>query len=365
MKNCRQLYILLQSPKIDCYFIYPRTKDSASALGRTFGGSKSIKRIYLYRNSDMKSEGTVALCMAAKESAEKMNSNPFPSLEYLDLSNCDIDAEGVNALSQLLLNGSNDERAGDQRKLTLDLNSNPIGSDACQSLSSLCSPHLDKDSILKSLILKKCSIGDEGFQIFSKGLLGKRCNGLRKLDFTDNKFGPKGLTDFADAMKTGLCDLKDLCLADNSVNEEGVAALSSALMDTNSNLSVVDLSNTSCGSLGAKAILQCNTLSSIRLFNNNLGCDGFDVIASLLKEGYSMVSHLDLGGNRAKSEGVVALLRVIVQMGDTGLSNLHTLELGGNEIGEEAETVLKELQELRPGLDIPRDRPNVQQPPNM
>jgi Ran GTPase-activating protein (RanGAP) involved in mRNA processing and transport len=303
--------------------------------------------------------------MAAKESAEKLNSTPFPSLEYLDLSNCEIDGEGVKALSQLLLSGSNGHNNGDQRKITLDLNSNPIGSDACQSLSSLCSPRLDKDSIIKSLSLKKCSIGDDGFQVFAKGLLGKSCGGLCKLDLTGNGFGPKGLIDFADAMKTGLRDLRDLCLADNSVKEEGVIALSSALRDNNLNLSVVDLSNTHCGSLGAKSILQCNTLSSIRLFNNNLGCAGFEVIGSLLEEGNSSVSHLDIGGNRAKNGAVAALLRVILQIGDTGLSNLHTLELGGNEIGEEVESVLKDLQEKRPGLDIPRDRPNVEQPANM
>jgi len=43
-------------------------------------------------------------------------------------------------------------------------------------------------------------------------------------------------------------------------------------------------------------------------------------------------------------------------------SALVALELGGNEIGSEAEEILKELYDVRPELDIARDRPSVDQP---
>jgi hypothetical protein len=44
---------------------------------------------------------------------------------------------------------------------------------------------------------------------------------------------------------------------------------------------------------------------------------------------------------------------------------LRALELGGNEVGEVVEEILKELNEIRPDLDVARDRPSAEQPNEM
>ena len=43
-------------------------------------------------------------------------------------------------------------------------------------------------------------------------------------------------------------------------------------------------------------------------------------------------------------------------------SKLATLEIGGNEVGEIVEEILREMETTRPEIDVARDRPSVEQP---
>jgi hypothetical protein len=47
---------------------------------------------------------------------------------------------------------------------------------------------------------------------------------------------------------------------------------------------------------------------------------------------------------------------------DSMESKLVTLEIGGNEVGEIVEEILREMETTRPEIDVARDRPSVEQP---
>jgi hypothetical protein len=86
------------------------------------------------------------------------------------------------------------------------------------------------------------------------------------------------------------------------------------------------------------------------------------VIAGLLVGGHPTLQHLDLGGNRANESAVVAILNAIMVKHEPDDNVLNTLEIGGNDVGELVESTLEKLKEIRPELDIARDRSNMEQP---
>ena len=69
-----------------------------------------------------------------------------------------------------------------------------------------------------------------------------------------------------------------------------------------------------------------------------------------------------MGGNRAEESVVAALLSAVMIKNKPDDSVLRTIELGGNEVGDLVEQILKELETVRPDLDVVRDRPSVKQP---
>ena len=97
----------------------------------------------------------------------------------------------------------------------------------------------------------------------------------------------------------------------NGILQGGVEALMNALVVSNCALESLDLSQTSCGAQGAAAAVKCTKLTSLRLFNNKLGSDGFETLVPLLKGGHASLVNLDLGGNDASEEAVVKLLNSI------------------------------------------------------
>jgi hypothetical protein len=120
----------------------------------------------------------------------------------------------------------------------------------------------------------------------------------------------------------------------------------------------LDLSGTSCGIEGAKAALRSSGLVTLRLFNNKLGSAGFHSIATLLRGGHQSIENLDLGGNNADEESVVAVLNAIADKTEIGLaSKLSVLEIGGNKFGDEAQEALETLRRVWPSLDVAHDKP--------
>eukprot|EP00554_Chaetoceros_debilis_P000111 CAMPEP_0194096900 /NCGR_PEP_ID=MMETSP0149-20130528/57586_1 /TAXON_ID=122233 /ORGANISM="Chaetoceros debilis, Strain MM31A-1" /LENGTH=470 /DNA_ID=CAMNT_0038782901 /DNA_START=95 /DNA_END=1507 /DNA_ORIENTATION=- len=332
------------------------TSVGAEAFGMAFGPS-NIKRIELYRNRSIGDEGMIKMCSAACIKSEI----PFKELEMLDISECDISVEGIQALTKCLIGGD----GGNKRSSSIDLNAseNPLGSEACTSLGKLISTN----AVCK-LSLKKCALGDGGILSLVESFKVGKCD-VAMLDLSKNEISVKGALDLASSLakqSSNISNLKEIILSDNQICDDGVLALANALQQSNCHgnetLKVVDLSSTKCGVAGAIAMLKCSSLTSVRLFNNNLGSDGFEALTPLLEGGHPSLEHLDLGGNRAKESAVASLLTAIMVKYEPDISVLRTIELGGNEVGDEVERILKQMEIIRPEIDVARDRPSVEQP---
>mmetsp|Transcript_40295 Transcript_40295/g.121363 ORF Transcript_40295/g.121363 Transcript_40295/m.121363 type:complete len:499 (-) Transcript_40295:18-1514(-) len=348
-------------------------------IGACFGKSHALRHLNFSRNEGIGSQGLALFCDAGEQlvlgDEANIESQPFPKLEYLDLSECNIGPQGVEALSSCLMenpDGNNECRS----KLELMLASNPLEKNGCASLSKLIRSPVNGSSYLISLSLAGCSIGDDGIEALVLSSTG--CgDGLRMLDLSRNgitSIGAQKLSEAlsADAQKDGkqsFSDLGELRLAGNSLESDGVRYICMSLQQRagmqdelkaggNAALNVLDLSETHSGPDGAAAALRCGALSSLTLFNNDLGTDGFYAIATWLRGGHPSIETLDLGGNRAGEEAVAMLLREIMAPStDETQSALRTLVLGGNSFGNIVAAALEELQIARPDLDVAHDRP--------
>ena len=333
----------------------------AEIIGRTFGASQCIRCIDLYRNPNIGDEG-----MAAFSTSAMGSDNCFINLGYVDISECDVGAVGAKALVECLTHGENDSARSSL--IEIQMSKNPLGAESCLYLKELISEKKDGGSIVHKISMKRCSIGDDGFSSLVDAFKSS-CQGFSSLDVAGNGITEAGALIFAEALKlnsSNLQSLQELILADNSIGDESVLSIAKSLRNAeeegNCSISILDLSTTKCGLNGAQALLKCASLKSLRLFNNNLACEGFEALTPLLIGGHPTLEHLDLGGNRAKESAVAALLGAIMIGNERDNSALRTLELGGNEVGEVVEEILKELNQVLPELDVARDRPSVEQP---
>lgn len=337
------------------------TKTGAKIIGEAFGGSKAMKRLELYRNPDMGDEGITDLCYAA--CTRSGSSLCFENIQYLDMSECQITGDGMKAFADCLTNGESSENVRSSA-LELQISKNDIGPEGCKHISKLLSNQDGRSSIISRLSMKKCVLGDEGFEILVNAF-NEDCSRLLFIDISDNEIGAKGALHISEALTANSRNIKSLgevILANNLLEEEGILKLAQSMRKEENAIHTLDLSGTKCGVNGALEILQCPTLKSIRLFNNNLSCDGFEAITPFFIGGHATIEHLDLGGNRAKESAVATLLHAIMMDVDSMESKLATLEIGGNEVGEIVEEILREMETTRPEIDVARDRPSVEQP---
>ena len=319
--------------------------------------------IDLSRNDAIGDEGIACIASAAKQRAGD-GAQAFPSLEEMTLSECSIGPPGARSLVGLVLSPDGARRP---KWIRLALGSNPIGAEGCAALSELCAVP-GRGSSLSRLRLPGCSAGDGGIGCLSAAATSRPCAGMEALDLSDNSVTKDGAGAFADSLVGSWPDLAELRLAKNELGPGGVAAVMGALVGRddetagapggtkNSTLRDVDLTRTNCGAKGAEAALTRASLSTLRLFNNRLGSDGFRSIAPLLRGGHPFLENLDLGGNDAEEDAVVALLNAIADKGD-GVSKLAVLKIGGNKFGDDAMAALEELKRVWPRLDVAHDEP--------
>lgn len=344
-------------------FSYKGMKSAgASAIGNTFGQSKILKRLDLYRNPGIGNEGMVKFCYHASSECKRdqYTSHAFRVLESLDISENEIGPTGAKALVDCLTLGV--EKIPRFKQIELQAGLNPIGVEGCSHLKSLISQESGTKSIVKKMSLKKCSICDDGLIALLESFKYP-CTGFSALDVSDNGIGEKSILALSVALREkeeNIKCLKSLNLANNSIGDHALATLMRSLKqedkEGNSSLEVLDLSSTNCGRSASVEVLKCRSLKSVRLFNNNLGSEGFEALTPFLIGGHPTLEHIDLGGNRAKESAVVSLLKAIMVKNEPDNSMLRTLELGGNEVGKEVEEIMKEMKVVRPELDIARDR---------
>jgi len=205
---------------------------------------------------------------------------------------------------------------------------------------------------------------------------GRDCGGLAVLELANNQIGSSGVLELSKVLSSDrneaipLHNLKELNISSNPLGSQGIFDLTSALVPRpktvlindqsgkNSCLKLLDLSNTNCGAKGAADALKCGAITSLRLFNNSLGSDGFAAITPLLKGGHPSLQSLDLGGNNATDHDMARLLGAIAIVDETFTSTLICVELGGNEVGSEVQDVMKMLEKQHPEIDIALDKPN-------
>ena len=133
---------------------------------------------------------------------------PEWKLEYIELMDNDIGADGAKALGRSLCVGMNKTLA------TLILDFNKVGS---VGVHKLCKG-LSSNSTLKKLSLKHCCIDKHGGKPIGE-MLGFKKTALVSLDLTCNQIGCVGLTDICTAGLAENSSLKTLRIADNLIGQ--------------------------------------------------------------------------------------------------------------------------------------------------
>ncbi|XDV23338.1 hypothetical protein PO909_027944, partial [Leuciscus waleckii] len=225
------------------------------------------------------------------------------TLQILRLSDCSITEEGYKALASAL-------RSNPSHLIELDLRGNDPGQSGVKKLNNLLQ---DPDCQLKTLrILGPAA--DEACQ-YVRGIVGKNPLLLRKLNLSKRKLGDTRVNQLAALLQDKHCKLNKLMLNNNSITEEGCAALTSAFNSNPSNLIELDLSGNKLGNSGIMKICpllknaQCR-LEKLKLSDCSITEEGYKALASALTSTLSHLIELDLRGNDPGQSGVKQLLDV-------------------------------------------------------
>ncbi|KAL1250697.1 hypothetical protein QQF64_018493, partial [Cirrhinus molitorella] len=153
-----------------------------------------------------------------------------------------------------------------------------------------------------------CSIEEEGCAALISALRSNPSH-LRELDLSRNKPGDSGVNLLCALLEDPHCKLEKLWLIDCSIEEEGCAALISALRSNPSHLRELDLSRNKPGDSGVNqlcALLEdphCK-LETLRLQNCSIGEEGCAALISALRSNPSHLRELDLSWNKPGDSGV-------------------------------------------------------------
>ncbi|KAK2907311.1 hypothetical protein Q8A67_006296 [Cirrhinus molitorella] len=167
--------------------------------------------------------------------------DPHCKLEKLWLYNCSIEEEGCAALISAL-------RSNPSHLRELDLSWNKPGD---SGVNLLCALLEDPHCKLEKLRLYNCRIEEEGCAALISALRSNPSH-LRELDLSFNKPGDSGVNQLCALLEDPHCKLEKLWLCDCSIEEEGCAALISALRSNSSHLRELDLSLNKPGDSGVK-----------------------------------------------------------------------------------------------------------------
>uniref|UniRef100_A0A8C1W0P8 Uncharacterized protein n=1 Tax=Cyprinus carpio TaxID=7962 RepID=A0A8C1W0P8_CYPCA len=152
------------------------------------------------------------------------------TLQILRLSDCSITEEGYKALASAL-------RSNPSHLIELDLTGNDPGQSGVKELDDLLQ---DPNCQLKTLRFLSPA-ADEACQ-FVTGIVGKNPLLLRELNLSKRELGDTRVKQISALLQDKHCTLNTLILNNNSITEEGCAALTSAFISNPSNLIELDLS---------------------------------------------------------------------------------------------------------------------------
>ncbi|XP_065103734.1 NACHT, LRR and PYD domains-containing protein 3-like [Paramisgurnus dabryanus] len=223
----------------------------------------------------------------------------------LQLSECNITAEGCVALSSAL-------RSNQSNLRDLNLSDNNLRDSGVKLLSvGLKNPQCK----LMSLRLSDCKITDEGCAALTTALKSNPSH-LSELDLSSNFIGDSGVKLLSDVLENPHCKLKKLELNYCEITAKGCVALSSALRLNPSHLTHLNLSNNYLGDSGVKLISdvlenpQCK-LEILELWRCKITAEGCVAVTSALRSNPSHLTHLNLSINVISDPGVKLLSDVL------------------------------------------------------
>ena len=360
-------------------------EDGLNAILRVFTKLPSLQSMDLSRNENI---GPSFDFWEAKSSLS-LPTPIFPSLTYLDLSGCGLDTKSCSTLLKAMGANGTDPGGGNLnvvRNLVLKFNSNDLSDRVgVKEMMNL----LVKGNLVSELFLSTCQIGDQGIKLIVDECCSCSSNNpsnsvfLRRLELPHNNI--TSISDLANKLHPRsddiLCNgsnyfsgLRTLNLSGNPLGQSLFAS-----MECNPewilSLEELDLSHTSCEVSGAvELIRRCNrrdsVLKKLSLFGNEMKSEGFLALSKVLHGGHLSLEYLDLGGNGAQESAVVTLVEVLKNTMEhedekveehvfvpKGENRLQVLVVGGNTGGPALEKAIKEVQKVHPSIDIARDKP--------
>ena len=350
----------------------------------------------------------------------------FPCLTYLNLSECQLDTKSCTSLFKAMMMRIQQQEQQQNRKLILKLNSNPLNSSSYSNDNTNTNPEdnnlhemitiLVRGNRVSELELARCGIGNTGLaqMIDAAACCSSHSDSndnqnnnkidLERLDLSNNKITSvsyllttaqqkqQQLPPSAPKLSHYFSHLRSLNLSGNSLG----ATLTNSIfieecsypmiMMMSSVLEELDLSQTSCDVSAAVALIRwCsrsntstkqNTMKTLNLFGNHFGSEGLIALSTVLQGGHPSLEYLDLGGNNASEEAVVALVQglteplvVVHQTAATvaaenkdddtipkNKNKLRVLVVGGNGGGPALEKAVKVVNKVHPELDIARTK---------
>ena len=266
----------------------------------------------------------------------------FKTLTFIDLSQNQMDAEGVSALAQVIANNPSltflslescglgvDETATVISSLerrseltSLNLAANVISPSGIASLSSVFSSASKK---LTSLNLASTGLKIEGVKALAQALVNFRSvsDGPRlSLNLAHNDIGDEGVKALDKSHSKylwqggGLPDLFSMQLDDNQISPQGILTLCSLMIKNmrvrNTPLKLISLSNNPIGDEGivylSKLLFCQSSLTALYLNHIGIGDAGVRLIAQALSS-KSSLTDISLKFNDAITEVGIAALR--------------------------------------------------------
>ncbi|KAL1250539.1 hypothetical protein QQF64_018335, partial [Cirrhinus molitorella] len=225
-------------------------------------------------------------------------SHPHCKLEKLQLNYCSIKEEGCAALISAL-------RSNPSHLRELDLSGNEPGD---SGVNQLCALLEDPHCKLEKLWLIYCCIEEKGCAALISALRSNPSH-LRELNLSANKPGDSGVNQLCALLEDPHCKLETLRLYNCRIEEEGCAALISALRSNPSHLRELSLSHNKPGDSGVNllcALLEdphCK-LEKLWLRNCSIEEEGCAALISALRSNSSHLRELNLRNNKPGDSGV-------------------------------------------------------------
>ena len=250
----------------------------------------------------------------AKALGEVLQSNR--SLTHLHLPNHIITHIGAEALAKGLLSNN--------VLVHLDISNNWIGDQGAMALSKALESnrtlsHLNvgiedmlgiEISLFRRSDFDEC-IGDSGIRAIAHALRSN--NSLTYLDLQGNEFRDSAAAALGEALQSN-CSLTHLYLRANHFGNSAAAAFSKALQSRGTQLTRLDLHNTSISSSClitlAEGLQSNHTLERLDLSSNEIECPGAVALARALKTNQTL-THLQLGKNKIGDSGAKELVEAL------------------------------------------------------